>query len=269
MFPIPPLTRGPARGEATKEDVMKLASDSEARICGTVWSVLGLSGTLLGLVAPACWSQEGDRSPLPEGNGKEIVERVCSQCHGIGLFRGRGEAKEGWDWTVHRMMGYGAPLKKEEVQVAIDYLAFAIPGPARPIGKVIPGSVEATIKEWDTPTRGERVRDPLVAPDGYIYYAGQFKDKVGQFDPKTGKIKEWSLRPGAGPHGLGADYEGNIWFHGAERGLSGQDPISLEDGAYHGVSDAHPPRDSSHAFVRPAKDDSFLHARNGEQFRPI
>jgi len=150
---------------------------------------------------------------FPDGNGKPIVQRVCGLCHGINQAANRNMAREDWEWTVQRMLGYGAPIKPDEVPVLIDYLATNFAGPARPKGVVIPGPVQVNIKEWKIPTKGWRARDPLIVPAGFVYYLGQFNNKLGRFNPETEEFKEWILKtPKSGPHGEAADKDGNIWF---------------------------------------------------------
>ena len=75
------------------------------------------------------------------------------------------------------------------------------------------GDWDVVIREWDVPTEKARPHDPEVAPDGSLWYTGQYANNLGRLDPKTGQIKEFPLKtPKSGPHGLVADKEGNIWF---------------------------------------------------------
>src|SRR5437016_909075 len=46
---------------------------------------------------------------------------------------------------------------------------------------------------------------------------------LGRVDPKTGKIREYSLKtPHSGPHGLDEDKDGNIWYTGNTGALIGK-----------------------------------------------
>ncbi len=75
--------------------------------------------------------------------------------------------------------------------------------------------VTVTIQEWTVPTAGSRPHDPLVAPDGSVWYTGQHANVLGRFDPQTGQFKEFPLKtPQSGPHGLIADKNGDIWYTG-------------------------------------------------------
>jgi len=153
------------------------------------------------------------QSGLPEGNGKAVVEAKCASCHELNRITNARMTQADWQATVSRMIDFGATLTADERAVVADYLARNFVGVARPTGVVVPGSVEVVIREWTVPTPGSRPHDPLVAPDGYIWYTGQQANVMGRFDPKTQQFKEYHLKtPSSGPHGLVADKEGNIWF---------------------------------------------------------
>src|SRR5262249_44477599 len=75
------------------------------------------------------------------------------------------------------------------------------------------GNVNVTIKEWDTPSANTHPHDTEIAPDGSLWYTGQYANLLGRLDPASGKIQEYKLKtPDSGPHGLVADKDGNIWF---------------------------------------------------------
>jgi virginiamycin B lyase len=83
--------------------------------------------------------------------------------------------------------------------------------------------LKVTIREWDVPTPKSRPHDPAVAPDGSLWYTGQFVNKLGRLDPATGAIREFPLKTEkSGPHGLVADRDGNIWYTGNYAGLIGK-----------------------------------------------
>src|SRR4029077_17004962 len=84
---------------------------------------------------------------LPEGTGKQMVERACTMCHDFSEFPRVNFDREDWEAAVNTMVGGGAPLKKEEIPEVIDYLATNFKGEATP-GVVVPGQVQVTIKEW-------------------------------------------------------------------------------------------------------------------------
>src|SRR3546814_17423394 len=55
-------------------------------------------------------------------------------------------------------------------------------------------------KEWQVPSLGQRSRDPIEAPDGTIWWAGQWGNLIGKIDPVTGAMAEYPLPEGAKPH---------------------------------------------------------------------
>jgi len=150
---------------------------------------------------------------LPQGAAKAVIEGVCTQCHGLDrIARGTGHTPQEWKTVVDQMVTQGAKLTKEQVPLVTEYLTDNFPDKS-PKAVVVPGSTEVAIREWQVPTPGSRPHDPMVAPDGMIWYTGQMANVLGRFDPKTAQFKEYHLKtPRSGPHGLVADKDGNVWF---------------------------------------------------------
>jgi len=66
----------------------------------------------------------GGRGPaLPDGDGKQLVTVVCSQCHGLRQTQILRDGQSGWDEVVHRMVLYGAQLSPSEADLVTRYLA--------------------------------------------------------------------------------------------------------------------------------------------------
>ena len=78
-----------------------------------------LCGTLTILFAAAA---AGAQSELPEGRGKEVVERACSQCHGLEYVTNSRMTKERWTNIVDNMVQRGATLSDEEFDQVIESL---------------------------------------------------------------------------------------------------------------------------------------------------
>ncbi|MBI3330287.1 MAG: hypothetical protein HYZ81_26710 [Nitrospinae bacterium] len=157
----------------------------------------------------------GSQTPLPEGNGKQTVETFCVQCHDLSRVTRAGYNEQGWRNNLQMMLNVGAALPTEQIDVVTRYLAQHFPEKPKPDAVVMPGSVTVSIQEWEVPTPGSRPHDPLAAPDGSLWYTGQFANVLGRLDPRTGTIKEYRLKtPNSGPHGLAADKDGNIWYTG-------------------------------------------------------
>jgi competence protein ComEA len=75
---------------------------------------------------------------LPDGEGKALVQKACSKCHGlVGIIRARN-SKEAWAGIVDDMVSRGAEGSDEELEVIIDYLAknFSKDKPPAPMPKV-------------------------------------------------------------------------------------------------------------------------------------
>jgi virginiamycin B lyase len=180
-----------------------------------------LSSSLLCWTSSA-WSQKKPGEDFPDGPGKEQVVAVCNGCHDINRAKA-GYNAAGWNMLQHMMQNIAAPIAPEDWPVVTTYLTKAFPERPRPAAAQIGGPVQASIKLWDVPTIGSRPHDPLATKDGAIWWTGQLSSKLGRLDPKTGMMREYSLKtPHSGPHGLTEDRDGNIWFTGNNAGLIGK-----------------------------------------------
>ena len=63
------------------------------------------------------------REQFPEGPGKEIFLRVCTQCHEIDSVASLRYSKDGWRDLVYTMKGSGAAATDEECNAIVEYLA--------------------------------------------------------------------------------------------------------------------------------------------------
>jgi virginiamycin B lyase len=178
--------------------------------------------------APQGGGRGGGRGPvqLPEGAGKELVMATCSGCHQPGNITGSaGYTQQGWNDLISTMVA----LPAEQKATVTQYLATNFPPKPGREPKLMPGDVTVTFKEWTAPTLGQRSRDPIMTPDGNIWWNGQFASLVGRLDPRTGEMKEWKLDPTARPHSVTPDAEGNIWYTGNANGTIGRlNPVTGE-----------------------------------------
>jgi virginiamycin B lyase len=163
----------------------------------------------------------------PEGPSKQRFVATCDGCHDINRVR-VGYTPEGWLTVVRMMQNAHAPVPAEEWGPMLEYLIKSFPERTRPPAAIIDGPVRANIDMWDVPTQGSRPHDPMAARDGSIWWSGQLASKLGRLDPKTGAIREYSLKSAfTGPHGLAEDKAGNIWFTGNNTALIGKlDPAT-------------------------------------------
>ena len=67
---------------------------------------------------------------MPEGNGREVIQRVCTKCHDAYHYATVFSTRETWEKTVDTMVQRGANAVDPEVRKTIvDYLAkyFGVP----------------------------------------------------------------------------------------------------------------------------------------------
>jgi virginiamycin B lyase len=178
---------------------------------------------------------------LPDGPGKEAVETYCQTCHSLGnIVSSGGYTRDGWITLTKTMIA----LPDQQRAAMADYLAAHFPEKPRPAAVIVPGPAKVTFKEWQVPTLGSRPHDPLAMPDGTLWYTGQFANRLGRVDMKTGEFKEYPLPEQSGPHGLTGDKDGNIWFTANSGGYVGKlNPKTGEVTQYktEGARDPHTP----------------------------
>lgn len=78
----------------------------------------------------------------------------------------------------------------------------------------ISNDIIVSLDEWNVPFDDSRSRDPYVAPNGTVYFAGQRADYVGHFNPETEEFREYPLEDGAGPHTVTVADDGTVWYAG-------------------------------------------------------
>ncbi|MDH3602597.1 MAG: cytochrome C, partial [Candidatus Tectomicrobia bacterium] len=119
---------------------------------------------------------QGQSSDLPAGLGKEVVQSVCTACHKANqITRSSGYSHAGWRELIGTMIDLSGSPEQEAIT---EYLATHFPENTRRQPKLIPGSASISFKEWKVPTLGQRSRDPVQAPDGSIWWAGQWGNLI-------------------------------------------------------------------------------------------
>jgi virginiamycin B lyase len=152
--------------------------------------------------------------PLPDGSAKKLVQENCTICHDLRNLVISNKSPDDWDNTVDMMKNAGAPITADQAKEIKQYLIGAFPELPRPKAVAIDGPVKVKFRIWAVPTPGSRPHDPLAMPDGTLWWSGQFANRLGHLDPKTGEMKEYPIPRLAGPHGLINDKDGNIWYGG-------------------------------------------------------
>jgi len=65
---------------------------------------------------------------LPNGNGREVVEAICSGCHDLApITDAVGFSRQDWETVVKSMIDMGATISPEQVAVITNYLAANFP----------------------------------------------------------------------------------------------------------------------------------------------
>jgi glucose dehydrogenase len=59
---------------------------------------------------------------LPEGNGRNLVQKVCNSCHSVDLITTHRQTRDEWTGTVQRMAQHGASATDEQFNEIVDYL---------------------------------------------------------------------------------------------------------------------------------------------------
>lgn len=176
-------------------------------------SSASLMVALLCGLAPLTAHAQGKPAGLPDGADKVLVEGVCTACHPVNqITQSSGYTHEGWKEIAGTMIDLGkTPQEQSKIT---QYLATHFPPNTKRQPKLVSGDGKIAFKEWTVPTLGQRSRDPIEAPDGSIWWVGQWSDLVGRINPKTGEMKEYPLPSKSKPHTVTVDKAGGIWYTG-------------------------------------------------------
>jgi virginiamycin B lyase len=178
-----------------------------------------LAGAIFLMIGPitALGQQPTD---LPDGDGKALVQGLCTSCHQTNqILRSSGYSREGWRELIDTMINLSGSSAGDTIT---KYLATHFPAGTHRNPTLVPGETSITFREWTVPTLGQRARDPVQAPDGSIWWVGQFASLLGRLNPETGEVWEYKLPEKARPHSVTPDEEGNIWYTGHGNGTIGK-----------------------------------------------
>jgi hypothetical protein len=78
-----------------------------ARPCLVGQSIVGLT------VLFVAYAESANGQQLPEGRGRALVERACSQCHTLAFVTQFRLTSDGWRDVVRDMIGRGATLSDQ------------------------------------------------------------------------------------------------------------------------------------------------------------
>ncbi len=74
------------------------------------------------LLIPVLAVTAAAQTPLPEGEGKKVVQKVCLDCHGPENFTSLKLTHDQWDKVVNDMIERGAQGTEQELDQVVAYL---------------------------------------------------------------------------------------------------------------------------------------------------
>jgi competence protein ComEA len=60
---------------------------------------------------------------LPEGPGKQVVQKNCLSCHGVRIATSKRGTEDDWAATVSQMIGRGANISDDDADTIVEYMA--------------------------------------------------------------------------------------------------------------------------------------------------
>jgi competence protein ComEA len=63
---------------------------------------------------------------FPEGPNRDVVVRLCRDCHPVTQVTRRRESRFHWSGLVEQMMGEGANITNEDFELVVTYLSVAL-----------------------------------------------------------------------------------------------------------------------------------------------
>src|SRR5512141_1081136 len=104
-------------------EFMKTGGGSKEGVPLRARMALILSATIFSLFLLAAQSQ----NQLPDGNGKELIEKNCAACHGLERVTRAGHDRAEWTNVLDMMVNLGTAIPKDQVPVLTEYLAKNFP----------------------------------------------------------------------------------------------------------------------------------------------
>jgi virginiamycin B lyase len=84
--------------------------------------VISGAAAMAAIIAPALAQN------LPNGNGRDVVQMICTGCHDLSpITDAVGFSRRDWETVVQSMIDMGATITPEQVSVITNYLAANFP----------------------------------------------------------------------------------------------------------------------------------------------
>jgi virginiamycin B lyase len=170
---------------------------------------------------------------LPEGKGKQLIERQCFACH---MFQSRMAAvkrdQAGWTQAVNFMRTamhsrLGDVFSDQDADVVIHYLndTFGVdahtpkspselPGYEKTVRPVADDALNIVYVEYDMPGPNRMPFSAAPDKDGYLWIPDFGPaNRIGRLDPRTGKIEEFTVpnKGTASVHSAVPAPDGSVW----------------------------------------------------------
>jgi cytochrome c5 len=75
------------------------------------------------LTAAVAYGAAQQPPQLPDGEGKNLYNSLCSSCHGAEVIMSKS-GKDDWKNTIARMVSYGASIDPKQTEILADYLTM-------------------------------------------------------------------------------------------------------------------------------------------------
>ena|ERR1700733_9352524 len=138
-------------------------------------NAIGAVCLTISLLTAAAWA--GSVAPLPEGEGKKIVEAACVSCHTLEVVESKQWNRERWQTAVMAMVDRGASLKTTEVDAVVAYLAKNFGGDeGKNKGKKLVEDICSLCHEW------QRVKSQELTKEEW---SGVIKGMISEGAPVT------------------------------------------------------------------------------------
>ena len=108
-------------------------------------------------------------SPLPEGPGRQELEKICKQCHELARSISLRQDRDGWSQTLAKMSAFGMKCTAKESALVLDYLAKNYP--AEELQKINVNTATAIELESGLSLRRSQSKEVLAYRSKY----GKFK----------------------------------------------------------------------------------------------
>jgi len=103
-----------------------MTSRNHSKIIAVAFALSGAAAAAA-LIAPAL------AQTLPNGNGKDMVERICTACHDLSpITDSIGFNRMDWDAVIKNMIDMGATIRPDEANTIATYLAANFPPKPKP-----------------------------------------------------------------------------------------------------------------------------------------